>query len=286
MSKANRVKSDLDDVTSLLEIISVLKDVATNHFFSSGKRKQRFAEFAIAFTEFFRMVSLSNARSPLVHSEVDKTAVVLITSEGGFMGDITSKLVKKAAAEAESSKAEEIISIGSKGARKIKLLTDRKITIFSNIEEIGLYNTVLKVKDYIIKQVKEKKIGRILSVYPRAISLNFIKPVIVKLLPSDELLSKQENIKDTIEKVIVETDLNAVITYLADTWLTCRLYEMVEDCVIAGYAAQSQQLEASVDRLKKEKKGLVLSFRKAKKGDIDKSLREVFTAKMMSGGKR
>ena len=79
-------------------------------------------------------------------------------------------------------------------------------------------------------------------------------------------------------------NLDDIIHYLADTWLTCRLYEMLEDCIIAGYAAQAQQLEASVERLKKEKKGLVLSFRKARKADIDKSLREVFTSKLMTGG--
>lgn len=285
MSKTNKIKSDLDDVSALVEIIQILKDVASNHFYNTAKRKQRFAEFGEAFTDFFRMVSLAEATSPLVRPAVDTVMIIAVTSEGGFMAEMTAKVTRTAVTEAEKYKPHELVVIGSKGGEKIRFLTTEDFKLITDVEEKGLFKTTLEVKDYIIKQVVEKKVGRVYAVYPRAKTINLIKPFVVKLLPSEELVSKQLEIKDVIEKVIVESDLNDIIHYLADIWLTCRIYEMLEDCVIAGFAAQSQQLEASLERLKKDKKGLALGFAKAKKGDIDKSLREVFTAKLITGGR-
>ena len=286
MGKAGKIKSDLDDVTELVEIIGILKDVASNHFFNTAKRKAKLAEFAVSFIDFFRMVSLTDTTSSLVVPCNEKVAMLPITSEGGFMAEMTSKIAKAAVIEAEKHDTVEFIIIGHKGEEKLRSLTEIPLTLFTNVEEKGLFQTTLEVKDYVIEGIRKKKFSRVYAVYPRAKTINFIKPAVVKLLPSEELVTQQRGIKDTLEKVIVESDLDDVMDYLAELWLICRLFEMLEDCVIAGFAAQSQQLEASLERLKKDKKGLMMGFKKAKKADIDQSLREVFTSKMMTGGKR
>jgi hypothetical protein len=95
-------------------------------------------------------------------------------------------------------------------------------------------------------------------------------------------LTKQAEFVDTIEHVIQGSDPIEIIGYLADMWIVCRIYEMMHDTSISEAAAQSQQLEASIQKMKKDKKGIAAAFTKAKKGDIDKSLREVFTARMMT----
>lgn len=281
MSKTSKIKSDLDDTASLIEIIQILKDVASNHFYNTAKRKERLEEFAIEFTEFFRMVSLAEARSPLVHAKTDATAIVAITSEGGFMAEMTAKVIRRCLQESEKHKFKEFIVLGAKGVEKMSVLTELPVHAITNIEEKGLFSTTLETKDYIVEQVEKGHFSRVLAVYPKAKAIDLIAPAVVRLLPSEELLSKQREIKDTVEKVIVESDLNEIIHYLAELWLTGRMYEMLEDCVIAGYAAQSQQLESSLEKLKKDKKGLMVGFRKAKKSDINKSLREVFTSKIM-----
>jgi ATP synthase F1 gamma subunit len=285
MSRKQRLKVDLDYTSELLEIVSILRDVASNHFYNTAKRKQRFLEFSEAFIDFFRMVSLSEAKHLLVHSDVEKVGLVLITSERGFIGEMTSKVIKTGLTEAEKYDAKEFIVIGYRGEQKLKqseLKKNIEIKVFRDIEDYGLYKMTLMVKEYIIQQVMEKKLGKIFAIYPFAFSFNLIKPKVVKLLPSEELITQQMEIKDVIEKVIVESDVSDIIGYLANLWLTCRIYEMLEDCVIAGFAAQAQQLEAAMERLKKEKKGLVMEFKKAKRADIDKSLKEVFTASLMT----
>ena len=284
MGKKRRAKVDLDDTSELLEIVSILRDVASNHFYNSAKRKARFLELAEAFVDFFRMVSLSDASHPLVKTTVERVAIVLITSELGFMGEMTSRVIKAGVLEGEKYQDTQFIVVGYKGVVKLKQsnIPDKNIKVFRDIEEHGIYRITLQVKEYITQEVTEGRIGKVFAIYPFAFNFNLIKPKVIKLLPSEELLTYQSDFKDVIEKVIVESDLNEMIGYLANLWLTCRIYEMLEDCVVAGFAAQAQQLEAAMERLKKEKKGLVLAFKKAQKSDIDKALREVFTSTLMS----
>jgi len=280
MGKANKIKSDLDDITELVEIIQVLKDVADTKFHELAGRKDRFARFGESFVEFFRMISLSTVSHPLVSNENPRVAIVAITSEAGFMGDLNSKIVRAVCAEKEKHKDSVIIPIGRKGAEKLSFL-EHDMHVFENIEEIGVYEMSIRVKDYLIDEAMNDKIGKAIVVYPWSKTFNLQKPRTVKLLPCDELLTKQQEFVDSIESVLLESDPIDIIGYLADMWLVCRIYEMMHDTQISEAAAQSQQLEASVQKMKKDKKGIASAFTKARKGDIDKSMREVFTSRMM-----
>ena len=281
MGKANKIKSDLDDITELVEIIQVLKDVADTKFHTLANRKDRFARFGESFVEFFRMISLAEVRHPLVSNDNVKVGIVVITSEAGFMGDLNAKVVRAALAEKEKYPNSRLIVVGYKGADKLGGI-EKDMKVFQNIEELGLYEVAVQVKDYLIDEMIQDRLGKVLVVYPWSKNFNLQKPRTVKILPCDELLNKQSQFVNAIEKVIQESDPLDIIGYLANMWVVCRIYEILHDTSISESAAQSQQLEASVQRMKKDKKGIQVSFSKARKGDIDKSMREVFTARMMT----
>lgn len=281
MGKANKIKSDLDDISELVEIIQVLKDVADTRFHDLANRKDRFARFGESFVEFFRMISLSTIRHPLVSNDVAKVGILGITSEAGFMGDLNAKTVRHILAEKEKHPDSRLIIVGRKGVEKLGRI-DPDMKTFVDVEEIGLYELAVRMKDFLIGEIMEGRIGKVLVCYPWSKNFNLQKPRTVKLLPCDELLTKQTEFVDTIESVIEESDPVDIIGYLADMWVVCRLYEIMHDTSISEAAAQSQQLEASVQRMKKDKKNIAAAFGKARKGDIDKSMREVFTSRMMT----
>lgn len=285
MGKAMKIKHDLDDITELVEIIQVLKDVADTKFHDLATRKDRFARFGESFVEFFRMISLSAVRHPLVSNDNPKIGLIGVTSEAGFMGDLNAKTIRHIMAEKEKMPNSQLIVVGRKGVERLHAVQPDMKT-FVDIEEKGLYEVAIQIKDYIIKEVMENRLGKVMIVYPWSKNFNLQKPRTVKLLPCDELLTKQAEFVDSIESVIEESDPVDVISYLADMWMVCRIYEILHDTSISEAAAQSQQLEASVQKMKKDKKGIAMAFGKARKGDIDKSMREVFTARMMTGGRR
>ncbi len=280
MGKANKIKGDLDDIIELVEIIQVLKDVADNKFHMLATRKDRFARFGESFVEFFRMISLSRVRHPLVSNDNPKVGLIMITSEAGFMGDLNNRVIRATLSEMNKVPDTRVVAIGKKGASKIQGQV-KDLKVFEDIEDKGLYNVAIEVKDYMIDEVMNDRLGKINVIYPWSKNFMVQKPRLIKLLPCDELLTKQADFVDSIEKVIEESDPIDIIGFLADMWLVCRVYEMLHDTTISEAAAQSQQLEGSLQKMQKQKKGISMAFNKAKKSDIDKSMREVFTSRMM-----
>jgi len=281
MGKANKIKGDLDDIIELVQIIQVLKDVADNKFHTLANRKDRFIRFGESFVEFFRMISLSKVRHPLVSNDNPAMGIVVITSEAGFMGDLNNKIIRTALSEQAKHPNSVLIPCGKKGAAKLSK-PGVKMKVFEDIEDTGYYETAIHIKNYLIEEIMSGRIGKANVIYPWSKNFMTQKPRIVNLLPCDELLTKQADFVDEIESVIEESDPVDIIGYLADMWIVCRIYEMLHDTTISEAAAQSQQLESSLQKMQKQKKGIQMSFGKAKKADIDKSMREVFTSRMMT----
>lgn len=151
MGKANKIKGDLDDITELCMIIQVLKDVADAKFHELATRKDRFARFGESFVEFFRMISLSTVRHPLVSNDNSKTAILGITSEAGFMGDLNSKVIRHILSEKERLPDSTLVIVGRKGVEKLgKIQPGMKTWI--NIEEAGIYEVAIQIKDYFISR--------------------------------------------------------------------------------------------------------------------------------------
>ncbi len=161
MGKANKIKSDLDDITELVEIIQVLKDVADTKFHDLANRKDRFARFGESFVEYFRMISLSEVRHPLVSNDVKKVGIVSITSEAGFMGDLNAKVIRATLQEQENHPESTLIAVGKKGAEIDILKNDlRHLTgkeVWVEVEEIKRPDLDAKlVADGIAKQLERR----------------------------------------------------------------------------------------------------------------------------------
>ena len=281
MGKANKVKKDLGDAVELVDLLQTLKDIADNKFFTLMSKKEKFRRFGATFIEFFRMISFTDAKHPLISNKNKNVGILAITIEGSFLGEFNNKILRRALAEKENHEEVTFIAVGRKAADRL-LQENPYLKIFTNMESIGLYETAVTIKDYLVEQIMTKKIGKVIVVYSYPKSLETQKQRILKLLPCDELLTKQLQFQDDFESVIEESDPNQVIGFLSNLWITTRIYEILVDTTIASAAAQSQFLDDSVDKMNKEKKKTAIMYRKAKKSDIDKSLRETFSARMMT----
>lgn len=287
MSKTKRLKVDYDDTSEILELILILKDIATNLFQRAAKKKQILIDFVSYFTDFFRIATFVDVSNPIVRPKTDATAILVVSSESPFMGDMNSRMIRAMIAESEKSNATEYIIIGKKAGEKVEVMYGRSKTVqvFSDIKKHGNYKISIMVKDHIVGKVLEGRIGRIVAVYPFAININLIRPKTAVLFPSTEMFEEQgkrDLLEEAIEPVIVESDKNEILGYLAALWLTCRIYELLMNAECSGFAAQVQQLEGASDRLKKEKLFLGMALKKSRKADISKSLAEVFASRMMS----
>ncbi len=280
MGKASRVKYELVEVSDLVNLIQVLKDVADNKFFTLINQKDRFARFGESFVDFFRLISFTAVEHPLLKNDVPTVGILVLTWEGSFLGDLNNKVIRAAQTEKGKYPNSVFIIAGRRGVMKFGKSPD-VVKTFENIEATGIYKLSLQIKDYLVEQIMAKRLGKVIAIYPWPKNLNLIKSRVVKLLPAEDLLDKQADFAQLMERIILESEATSIVGYLANLWVSTKIYEMLFDTSIAAAAAQSQQLENSLKKMNKEKAAVKVKYRKAKKGDIDKSLREVFIAKLM-----
>ncbi|KKS44757.1 MAG: hypothetical protein A2Y04_04470 [Omnitrophica WOR_2 bacterium GWC2_45_7] len=281
MGKANKVKKELSESVEMVYLIQTLKDIADNKYFTLSGQKYKFRRFAETFNEFFRMINLTKVDHPLLKNKNPVIGIVVVTVEGSFLGEFNNKIISRAIKEKENHVQTKFIAVGSRGVERLSAHT-ADLKVFSNMEKVGTYETAILVKDYLIEEIMQGRLGKIIVCYAWPKDFDTQKQRCLKLLPCDELLTKQAQTANIIEKVIEESDPLEAVGYLSHLWVTTRLYELFMDTVISSAAAQAAFLEDSVDKMKKEKKKTLMKYRKAKNNDIDKSLRETFSARMMS----
>lgn len=281
MGKANKVKSEVMEVRELVDLIQVLKDVADMKYHALSSQKSKFNRFNESFIDFFSLVGYSQIKHPLVSNTNPKTAIVVISSERGFVGDLNSRVVGRAIEELDKNPDAMLIGVGKKGVSKLDGMGHKMSKVWEDVEERGFYEVSVEIKTYLVEEVMAGRIGRVVLVYPWPKDYTVIKPRAVKLLPCEDLLPPMEQKVESFKQVIEESDPIDMTGYLADLWLSSKIYEIFYDTNLAAASAQTQQLENSLGKMRKERDVVKLKWRKARRGDIDKSLREVFSARMM-----
>jgi ATP synthase F1 gamma subunit len=283
MGKAGKVKAEVMEVRELVDLIQVLKDVADMKYHALSSQKSKFNRFNESFADFFSLVGFSEVKHPLVNNSNPKSAILAISTERGFVGDLNSRVAGRAAEEMDKNPSASLIVVGKKGIGKLEGMGYKLDKTWEDVEEKGLYEVSVEIKNYIVKEVMEGRLGRVTIVYPWPKDYTVVKPRAIKLLPCEDLLpGGQSQTVETFSRVIEESDPIDMTGYLADLWLSTKIFEIFFDTNLAAASAQTQQLENSLGKMKKERDAVKLRYRKAKRGDIDKSLREVFSARMMA----
>ncbi|MEI6809218.1 MAG: F0F1 ATP synthase subunit gamma [bacterium] len=274
----------------LLSLVGTLKSVAGSKYHMLEREKARFEQFMTAFTGFFKVVNLADTRHPLVRSANDILGIIAITSDSGFMGGLNAGIMEavyRAQGERPADRT-RLIMIGEKGASKLSD-AGRQFKYFKGIENETRYEQALEVTDYVVKEVKEGRIGTLVLVYPN--SLSFTRQVIetINVLPCAELFDKSvknevtedfggKAFVEAARKVVVESTFDDMVDYLARTWVASRLYEVFEDSKLSEFGARAMHLEGSEQKMEKELKKLQYRVFRASHEKIDKGMRESFSA--------
>jgi len=281
MGKASKVKVEVGEVRDLVDLIQVLKDVADMKYHAMAAQRIKFNRFNESFTEFFSLVGFSQVQHPLVNNSNPRSIILVISTERGFVGDLNSRVVARAMEEKEKYPEAQLVVVGKKGVMKLEGMGQKILKAYEDVEDRGFYEVAVEIKTYLVTEVMEGRIGKVIIVYPWPKDYNTTKPRAVKLLPCEDLLPKQTQTVERFHQVIEESDPLDMTGYLADLWLSSKIYEIFFDTNLAAAAAQTAQLDNSLGKMRKEREVVKLKYRKAKRGDIDKSLREVFSARMM-----
>lgn len=288
------LRKELKFNQELLGLVETLKNVAGAQYHVLEKKKQRFFQFMESFSGFFRVVDLIDARHPLLQGGAGAPdAVLLVTSDSGFMGGLNTQVLNEGIDAVKDSPNAVHLVVGEKGAGVIE---ERKV-IFSSypgVHQDTIHVSARQIRETVVKLFEEGHIGRLFVAYPRALSFSTQEVRVVQLLPCGELFEPEGGgelapfisklpLVSRSRKVVVESELDQMAAYLAGTWAEAKLYEMFEDSKLAEFSARAMHLEESLQKVQKEHKKLRQKVFKASHELIDKGMRESFAAKSTKG---
>lgn len=295
MESVQKLKEKLQLNNGLADLMDVLRGVAISEFWALAKKQGRFTRFMNAFNGFFDLIDFSSVRHPYAE-EKGRLAILMVTSNEGFMGGLNMRVINKALDHPEADKAELII-VGEQGAGYLKSLQRRAVT-FPGIAGDETFEMSVQLRDYIVKAGRAGGFGRLTVYYPKPVSFMVQKVEEFKMLPCTELFQKRTKapppdnkqaqkssfsafLAGDTEELIIESPLHDMIEYLAEIWMVQKLYEIFEDSRLAELSARTVHLEESYQLLVQRGRGIRHQYFRSYHEFVDKGMRDIFAAQIV-----
>ncbi|HEX8763068.1 MAG TPA: F0F1 ATP synthase subunit gamma [Candidatus Saccharimonadales bacterium] len=273
MSRLQEVAAQRTAMDTIVNLTSVFEGIASMRISQTKNQVQQSQQF---FSELWNIYSQLRV-DKLFHygrteSEevIDKQLCIVITSEGGFSGDIDQKLIKTMLSDFNPEK-QDIIVIGHHGAIQLiqagvsfkKYFTlpskDRNINVLPLIKEARSYkDTVVYYQTYVSLMVQDvKKIDL----------FNAVKEEARGVSSKEEIISERN--------YIFEPSTFEVVAHLERSMMQIALSQVILESKLAQYASRFRAMSMAKDRAGQLHDSLVMLYNRTKRRTQDERLKEM-----------
>lgn len=279
MQSIQKIKEEMHLNVYMAELMEILKGIAVSEYWTLLKKQGRFKRFMDAFNGFFNILDFSSLDHPFAKN-AGKLAILMITSNEGFMGGLNTRVIETGLAHPEADGA-ALIMVGEQGAARLEALK-RPFKGFEGIVLDRSYDAARELRDYIVKEVQKGAFQKLIIYYPKSISFMVQRVEELRVLPCTELFQKKgKAAPEEVDGLIVESSLHGMIQYLVETWIVQKLYEIFEESKLAEFSARTVHLEESFQLLQEKGKGIRFQYLRSWHELIDKGMRDIFSAQII-----
>jgi ATP synthase F1 gamma subunit len=288
MRPVSELKQDFDVVRSLADIIDVLKTTAMIQFRTFQLKERPNEDFSRVTEDSLGTIMKKVPGHPyLVDRKGMISAVVVVTSDEGFLGELNTLLVNNALDHARS-KTDEIIVMGERGARYLEDI-ERPFVLFQGITDDLNYREIERIRDYLLKGY-HKRFGRIMILYPKFISMTSQRVTAFQFLPYQPNEESQGPVLSPVmafedNMLLVEPSVTRVLNSLIELWAGFKLLEIFWLSKQSEFAARIMHLEGSTQEISHLRQRLSFEYFKQVHALKDKVIREISESKIMLGKK-
>lgn len=280
MITLTELKKDREGMSSLHEVIDILKGASSMQL-RILQQKKGDDSFIKLLEDFFRILNLQYIVHPFLReSPTPHRAIVLVTSDESFTGELNSLVIEEAFKKYEEG--DELIVLGTRG----RVLLEGSGVKFSSfgeaLDEKTFFPLAKSLVKYIVDKYLKQKIGRLDFIYPRFISLSKQVIVSLNLLPFHPM-KIIKGIKPPSEEAVIEPSLYRVADILVRLWMVQRIHDLLWEARVAHTAARILQLEGSSQELTKIEENLRFQYYKLLHRINDMRIREIFASRLKKG---
>jgi len=274
-----KLREDLRFSKELLEMIEVLKSATASQFRSLQNKRKGFEQFKLRLEEFLAAIKTQKIVHPfLIERRNLPKAVVMVTSDEGFLGSLNALVLNAGMEQAVSG--DELIVLGERGSRYLAETQREAFTFLPGIGDEITYERAIAVRDLLISKFLSKKVGSVLIAYPQFLSLTVQRVEVARLLPSGDLLAPKGgsiNRPDRLGfEILFEPSRGSIVDYLVRAALMQKLYDVFLESKLSEYAARIIHLEGSHEEIVSVNKKLLYVYFKQIHEKNDKNIREIF----------
>lgn len=280
METIRQLKEDIQFYNGLIDLLEVMKNAAVFQFRVLQAKREKFDKLLGAAKGFLRLIGRKASGGPLMAPLSEKRAIIMVTSDEGFVGDLNARVVNTAKVLGGFGDAKLII-VGERGIRYIRE-AGRDCEHFNGGPDTFARRKLASVLgDYIIEGVKEERFGRVEVVYPKPISFMLHKVEVDEILPLGPAEPESPEEKGDKRSLIIESPLEEIIEYVAARLFKQKLANILEESKLSELAARAIHLEKSTQELTEKKARMRLQYFKVYHEMVDKGTRELFSSQII-----
>ena len=273
MSRLQEVALQRVAMDTIVNLTSVFEGIASMRIAQTKTQVQQSQQFFSELWQIYsqlRVDSLFHFGRTQKEEIIDKQLYIIITSEGGFSGDIDQKLIKTMLEQFDPNK-QDIIVIGHHGAVQLiqagvsfkKYFTlpskDRNINVLPLIKEARKYkDTMVFYQTYVSLMVQEVKSINLFTA---------VKEEAKGVKDSDEYISEAN--------YIFEPSTFDVVAHLERSMMQIALSQVILDSKLAQYASRFRAMSMANDRASQLHDSLTMLYNRTKRRTQDERLKEM-----------
>lgn len=283
MIPVSRLKQNLDFNKNLGELIEVMKLASTLQFNQFRLQREPFVNFNISLEK--ALINSLSAKLPLRNKFLEQpkniqgrpSAVILISSDEGFLGELNAVLVNKFLERKQAQ--DEAIVLGQQGANYLEGLKIN-FEVFPSISDKVEVKQIETLRDYILGRYAKGDFSRVHIVYARFLSVTSQQIESEPILPlSESFFVQPENKKGG--DFLIEPDIDSVVEAWVKLWFFSKLHQIFWSSRLAEFAARIMHLEGSIQELTRTNQRLKLEYFKYLHALSDKTIREVSASRLI-----
>jgi F-type H+-transporting ATPase subunit gamma len=279
MKRSLYIERELGQVSTIKDVTAVFEAIASIHISQIKDKVMLSTTFFEELWQIYSQLRLgeqdyARSRKPAV---TDRPALVIITSDGGLIGDIDERIVGAVAAHPDAHRA-DIYSIGAHGTTLLArrgLKATKAFAMPSADDNIKMGPVAAVLNRYASASVYYQRYVSLLKqdiahidLFSAVTALGSAGPAGVLERPS-EVISQRD--------YIFEPSLKEVVTYMESIMVEIALGQMVLESKLAQYASRFNTMSSAQGKAKEMERDLRLSYNRARRGQADERIKEVLS---------
>ncbi len=281
-----RIKS----VKSTQKITRAMEMIAASRIMKAQRRVNEARPYAEQITTIIKGLAATNEAQdhPLMtHHDVDRVAVVVLTSDRGLAGAYNANALKRAervfADEEAAGRSVDLYQVGKKGLGYFKFRGRRATRTWQKISDQPTYTDAKDVADAVMTAFAEGQYARVWLVYTDFKSSLTQVPTAMKLLPVEvEEFEGGQEIQDEFQ---FEPGPEEILGLLIPRYVEAKVFAALLEAAASEHASRQRAMKSATDNAADVIENLSREMNSARQAQVTSEISEIVGgAEALSGG--